>query len=58
MTKQPWAKGRVKGVRCVRLDSEVYELAKKQAVDRLMTIKDYIKHCVMYDAFFGKEKSD
>lgn len=50
MTKQTWAKGRVKGVHCVRLDSEIYEIAKKKAVDRLITIKQYISECILKES--------
>lgn len=43
MSQKPWAKGRVKGVHCVRLDSEYHEMAKKLAEKLNLSIKSTVE---------------
>ncbi len=46
MAKRPWAKGREKGVKSVRLDLHIHEIAQHSAEKEKMSLKDYIAQCV------------
>lgn len=47
MVKRPWAKGREKGVKAVRLDLQIHEIAQHFAEKEGMSLKDFIAQCVL-----------